>query len=121
MKKILLLLTFFGAFGFTDLLAAPPSYIQTDAFIPEDEKAVAERTLTVYIKETLTLKLNMASALMRLTTGAVAFRNYSGNKILNEKPTGGRSFRSAIFNHTRYHRLTQTFKTILTETRRYKA
>ena len=116
MKKFLLLLTLFVAFGFSDLLAAPPSYIQTGAFTPAKEKAAAERTLTVYTKEILTLKLNKASAFMRLTTGAVAFRNCSGNKILNEKPTGGRSFQSATFNHTRYHYLPPTIQTTLSQT-----
>jgi beta-galactosidase len=42
MKKYLLLLTLFSAFGFSDLLAAPPSYIQTDAFTPAKEKAATE-------------------------------------------------------------------------------
>ena len=116
MKKFLLLLTFFGAFCFSDLLAAPPSYIQTDASTPAKEKAAAERQLTVYTKEAFALKLNKPPAFTRITTGVVSFSNYSGNRILNEKPTGGRSFQSATFNHTRNHHLPPTFQTTISQT-----
>ena len=39
------------------------------------------------------------------------FRDHNGKKILIEKPTGGRSFQSAIFDGKRYYHLTQTFQT----------
>ena len=62
-------------------------------------------------KETLTLKTKKLTAIVDLKTGAVSFRDHSGKKILIEKPIGGRSFQSAVFDGKRYHNLTQTFQT----------
>jgi len=90
---------------------------------PAKEIAAAQSLLTVYAKksdlswnvvsskETLTLKTKKLTAVVDLKTGAVSFRDNSGKKILIEKPTGGRSFQSAIFDGRRHYHLTQTFQT----------
>lgn len=62
-------------------------------------------------KESLTLKTKKLTVIVDLKTGAVSFRDNSGKKILIEKPTGGRSFQSAIFDGRRQYHLTQTFQT----------
>ncbi len=77
---------------------------------PGKEIAAAQSLLTVYAKktdlswnvvstkETITLKTKKLTAIVDLKTGAVSFRDHNGKKILIEKPTGGRNFRSAIFD-----------------------
>src|SRR5205814_823241 len=87
------------------------------------EIATAQSLVTIYSKnsdlswnvvsskETLTLKTKKLTAVVDLKTGAVSFRDKSGEKILIEKPTGGRSFQSAIFDGRRNYHLTQTFQT----------
>jgi alpha-D-xyloside xylohydrolase len=90
---------------------------------PGKEIVAAQSLLTVYAKradlfwnvvstkETLTLKTKKLTAVVNLKTGVVSFRDNSGKKILIEKPTGGRSFQSAIFDGRRHYHLTQTFQT----------
>ncbi len=90
---------------------------------PGKEIAAAQSLVTVYSKksdlswnvvssnEILTLKTKKLTAIVNLKTGAVSFRDNSGKKILIEKPTGGRSFQSAIFDGRRRYHLTQTFQT----------
>ncbi|MEP6556668.1 MAG: TIM-barrel domain-containing protein, partial [Ferruginibacter sp.] len=90
---------------------------------PGREIAAAQSLVTIYSKkfdlswnvvsskETLTLKTKKLTAIVDLKTGAVSFLDNSGKKILIEKPTGGRSFQSAIFDGRRHYHLTQTFQT----------
>ena len=90
---------------------------------PGTEIVAAQSLVTIYSKksdlswnvvsskETLTLKTKTLTAVVDLKTGAVAFRDNSGKKILIETPTGGRSFQSAIFDGRRQYHLTQTFQT----------
>ena len=153
MKLRLLLLSFLCAFAFNDLLAEPPSYIQTkDGIIvftdpaftgtshavklevvadniirviaaPGKEILSAQSLVTVYTKRTdltwklissgdkLNLKTTALTATVHLKTGAVSFLDTKGQKIVYEKPTGGRSFQSAVFDGKRYYNLTQTFQT----------
>ena len=89
---------------------------------PGTEIVAAQSLVTIYSKksdlswnvvsskETLTLKTKTLTAVVDLKTGAVSFRDNSGKKILIEKPTGGRSFQSAIFDGRRHYHLTQTFE-----------
>ena len=62
-------------------------------------------------KENLTLKTKKLTAIVNLKTGVVSFQDHNGKKILTEKPIGGRSFQSAVFDGKRYYNLTQTFQT----------
>ncbi|MGZ3900786.1 MAG: alpha-xylosidase, partial [Bacteroidia bacterium] len=90
---------------------------------PGKEFAAAQSLITIYSKrpnlswntipskDSLVLKTKRMTAIVDLKTGAVTFRDLSGKKILNEKPTGGRSFQSAVFDGRRYYNITQTFQT----------
>ena len=90
---------------------------------PGKEIVYSQSLVTVYSKnidvfwdviasgESLTLKTKNLSAIVNLKTGVVTFRDSSDKKILTEKPIGGRSFQSAIFDGKRYYHLTQTFQT----------
>ncbi|WP_207632691.1 glycoside hydrolase family 31 protein [Foetidibacter luteolus] len=89
---------------------------------PGKEIANTQSLVTVYSKnidvfwdvipseESLTLKTKSLKAVVNLKTGAVTFKDSSDKKILNEKPIGGRSFQSAIFDGRRYYNLTQSFQ-----------
>jgi alpha-D-xyloside xylohydrolase len=61
-------------------------------------------------KDNLTLKTKTLTAIVNLKTGAVAFFDAKGKKIINEKPTAGRNFQPAVFDGKRYYNLTQTFQ-----------
>ena len=90
---------------------------------PGKEIVASQSLVTVYAKkydlswnvvpskETLTLKTKKLTVIVDLKTGAVSFRDHSGKKILIEKPTGGRSFQSAVFDGRRHYNLSQTFQT----------
>ncbi|WP_236652911.1 TIM-barrel domain-containing protein [Chitinophaga vietnamensis] len=60
--------------------------------------------------ESLTLKTKKLTVLVKLKTGAVAFLDAAGEKILAEKPAGGRAFESAVFEGQPYYHLTQQFE-----------
>jgi alpha-D-xyloside xylohydrolase len=82
----------------------------------------AESLITVYAKrkdltwklvtsgDKLNLKTSALTATVHLKTGVVAFFDSRGRKIINEKPTGGRSFQPAVFDGERYYHMTQTFQ-----------
>lgn len=90
---------------------------------PVKEIIVTQSLVTVYTrkpglswnvipsKEFLTLKTKNITAIVNMKTGVVSFQDNAGKKILSEKPIGGRSFQSAIFDGKRYYNLTQTFQT----------
>lgn len=90
---------------------------------PGKEIAASQSLVTVYAKkydlswnvvpskENLTLKTKKLTVIVDLKTGAVRFGDHSGKKILIEKPTGGRSFQSAVFDGRRHYTLCQTFQT----------
>jgi len=90
---------------------------------PGKEIAPTQSLVTVYTKrpdlswdvipskDCLTLITKILTAVVDLKTGAVTFRDKSGNEILTEKPIGGRSFQPAIFDGRRHYHLTQTFQT----------
>lgn len=61
-------------------------------------------------KDKISVKTKTLIALVDLKTGAVSFWDSKGKKIIYEKPTGGRSFQSAVFDGKRYYNLTQTFQ-----------
>jgi alpha-D-xyloside xylohydrolase len=149
----LLLLSFLFSSAFNDLLAEPPSYIQTkDGIIVFTDPAytgtsqavklevvsdniirviaasgknilTTQSLVTVYTKRTdipwkvissgdkLNLKTRDITATVNLKTGAISFLDSKGKKIINEKPTAGRSFQSAVFDGKRYYKLAQTFQT----------
>ncbi|CAN5789125.1 glycoside hydrolase family 31 protein [soil metagenome] len=89
---------------------------------PGKEIALKESLVTVYSKspdvfwdvipskDNLTLKTKSLSAIVDLKTGVIIFLDQSGEKILEEKPNGGRSFESVVFDGKRYYNLTQTFQ-----------
>lgn len=90
---------------------------------PGKEIAVSQSLVTVYSKradilwdvipskENLTLKTKRLTAIVELKTGAVTFQDPGGRRIVMEKPIGGRSFQSTVFDGRRYYNLTQTFQT----------
>ena len=90
---------------------------------PVKEITVTQSLVTVYTrnpdvswnvipsKDFLTLKTKNITAIVNMKTGVVSFQDIAGKKILTEKPIGGRSFQSAIFDGKRYYNLTQTFQT----------
>ncbi|MEQ1798991.1 MAG: PA14 domain-containing protein, partial [Lacibacter sp.] len=90
---------------------------------PVTEFTITQSLVTVYTKKSdlswdvipskdfLTLKTKNITAIVNLKTGVVSFQDKAGKKILTEKPIGGRSFQSAVFDGKRYYNLTQTFQT----------
>ncbi len=90
---------------------------------PGKESKSSESLITVYTKnngvlwdlvaseQSLTLKTKNIRAIIDLKTGSVSFRDSSDKKILAEKPVGGRSFLSAVFDGKRYYHISQTFQT----------
>ena len=61
-------------------------------------------------KDKISLKTKALTAIVNRKTGAVSFYDAKGNKILDEKPIGGRSFKPAVFDGERFYSLTQTFQ-----------
>lgn len=90
---------------------------------PEKEITPTESLITVYTKrpdvfwnvipskESITVKTKKLTAVVDLKTGAVSFRDWKGEKILEEKQPLGRHFGPAVFDGKRYYNLTQTFQT----------
>jgi alpha-D-xyloside xylohydrolase len=149
----LLLISLLFSSAFNDVLAEPPSYIQTkdgiivftDPIYTGTTQAVklevisdnvirviaasgkdilsTQSLVTVYTKRSdltwkvfssgdkLNLKTRDITASVNLKTGAISFLDSKGKKIINEKPTAGRSFQSAVFDGKRYYKLGQTFQT----------
>ena len=62
-------------------------------------------------KGKVTLKTKALTVTVDLKSGVVSFFDVNGKKILYEKPTAGRSFKSAVFDGKRYYHITQTFQT----------
>lgn len=58
----------------------------------------------------INLKTKALTVVINRKTGAVSFYDANGGKILDEKPTGGRSFKPAVFDGQRFYNLTQTFQ-----------
>ena len=91
--------------------------------VPGKEIAAIQSLVTVYSRgpgfswntipaeDSLTLKTKEIAATINLKTGAVTFSDLNGKIILNEKPTGGRRFQSAVFDGRRFYNITQTFQT----------
>jgi alpha-D-xyloside xylohydrolase len=89
---------------------------------PAKEIVVAQSLVTIYSKnsdlswnvvsskEAITLKTKKLIAIVDLKTGAVSFRDHSGNIIVHEKPLFGRSFQPAIFDGQPFYGITQTFQ-----------
>jgi alpha-D-xyloside xylohydrolase len=155
LRLLLICLLFSSAFN--DVLAEPPSYIQTkdgiivftDPIYTGTTQAVklevisdnvirviaasgkdilsTQSLVTVYTKRSdltwkvfssgdkLNLKTRDITASVNLKTGAISFLDSKGKKIINEKPTAGRSFQSAVFDGKRYYKLGQTFQTTFDE------
>jgi len=61
-------------------------------------------------KGSLTLRTKKLTAIVDLKTGAVAFRDEKGGKILNEKQALGRSFQPSVVEGKRCYKLVQTFQ-----------
>lgn len=114
--------------AFTGTLNAVKLEVVSDHIIrviaaPGKEILTAQSLVTIYAKrsdltwdvlpskESIELKTKILKAIVDLKTGVVSFRDRSGNKILTEKPIGGRSFQPAVFDGRRYYSLTQTFQT----------
>jgi alpha-D-xyloside xylohydrolase len=89
---------------------------------PAKEIVVAQSLVTIYAKssdlmwnvvsskEAITLKTKKLITIVDLKTGAVSFRDHSGNIIVHEKPLFGRSFQPAIFDGQPFYGITQTFQ-----------
>lgn len=89
---------------------------------PGKELPPTQSLITVYNKtpdlfwnittsdDKLSLITKSVTAVVSFKTGAVSFWNAKGEKILDEKPIGGRSFKTAVFDGQRYYSLTQTFQ-----------
>jgi alpha-D-xyloside xylohydrolase len=94
------------------VIAAPGKDIAaTQSLITTYSKKTDISWNTIPSKDRLTLKTKKITAIVDLKTGVVTFRDLRGKKILSEKPTGGRSFQSAVFDGRRYYNITQTFQT----------
>ena len=81
------------------VIAAPGKEIAaTQSLVTVYSKRPGLSWSTIPSKDSLMLKTKKITAIVDLKTGAVTFRDLNGKKILNEKPTGGRSFQSAVFD-----------------------
>lgn len=94
------------------VIAAPQKEIlPTQSLVTVYEKKQSPGWHVTASKGNLRLQTKALIAVIHLRTGAVSFFDRNGNKIINEKPTGGRSFQPALFDGKRYYHLTQDFQT----------
>jgi len=94
------------------VMAAPGKDIPARESLVTVYKKRPEVTWTVIpSKENVTLRTGSLTAVVDAKTGAVAFFDRNGKKILNEKGPLGRSFQSAVFDGKRAYKLVQTFQT----------
>lgn len=113
--------------AFTGTVNAVKLEVVTDNIIrvlvaPAKEILPVESLVTVYSTkdnlhwkvfhsgENVSLKTKNLTAVVDTKTGAVAFLNYKGEKILSEKP--GQSFEPAVFDGKSFYHLTRTFQSV---------